>query len=124
MASDTPPLRYTRFVLSKLLELEDTVDGELMEAILTEAGRFAASVIAPLNPIGDRQGCTRHPDGSVTTPTGYPEAYRQYRESARGTLALPEEHGGHGWPHVLAPVVEECLNSACQALNRWPGLPH
>src|SRR5690606_30839831 len=124
MPSYTPPLRDTRFVLSKLLELEETVDGELMEAILTEAGRFAASVIAPLNPIGDRQGCTRHPDGSVTTPTGYPEAYRQYRESAWGTLALPEEHGGQGLPHVLATVVEEFLNSACHAFNMYPGLTH
>jgi alkylation response protein AidB-like acyl-CoA dehydrogenase len=122
MPSYAPPIRDVRFVLDRLLDLE--VDGDLTDAILTEAGRFAAEVIAPLNQPGDRVGCTRHPDGSVTTPPGYPEAYRQYREAAWGTLSLPEEHGGQGLPHVLATVVEEFLNSACHAFNMYPGLTH
>jgi alkylation response protein AidB-like acyl-CoA dehydrogenase len=122
MPSYTPPLRDVRFVLSRLIELE--VDPDLVDAILEEAGRFAAEVIAPLNRAGDEAGCTRHADGSVTTPPGYPEAYRQYREAAWGTLALPEEHGGQGLPHVLATVVEEFLNSACHAFNMYPGLTH
>jgi alkylation response protein AidB-like acyl-CoA dehydrogenase len=124
MPSYTPPLRDVRFVLDRLLDLEGRVDGDLTEAILSEAGRFAAEVIAPLNQPGDRAGCTRHPGGSVSTPPGYPEAYRQYREAAWGTLALPEEHGGQGLPHVLATVVEEFLNSACHAFNMYPGLTH
>ena len=124
MPSYTPPLRDVRFVLDRLLELESRVDGDLIDAILTEAGRFAAEVIAPLNQPGDRTGCTRHPDGTVTTPPGYAEAYRQYREAAWGTLALPEEHGGQAMPHVLATVVEEFLNSACHAFNMYPGLTH
>jgi len=122
MPSYTPPLRDVRFVLTRLLELD--VDAELVDAILEEAGRFAAEVIAPLNRPGDEAGCTRRPNGSVTTPPGYPEAYRQYREAAWGTLALPEEHGGQGMPHVLATVVEEFLNSACHAFNMYPGLTH
>ena len=122
MPSYTPPLRDVRFVLDHLLELE--VDSDLVDAILTEAGRFASEVIAPLNPVGDREGCTRHPDGSVTTPSGYREAYAQYRDAAWGTLSLPEEHGGQGMPHVLATVVEEFLNSACHAFNMYPGLTH
>src|SRR5688500_2343531 len=122
MPSYTPPLRDVRFVLTRLIELD--VDPDLVDAILEEAGRFAAEVIAPLNRTGDEAGCTRHPDGSVTTPPGYPESYRQYREAAWGTLALPEEHGGQGLPHVLATVVEEFLNSACHAFNMYPGLTH
>ena len=122
MPSYTPPLRDIRFVLDRLLELE--VDSELVDAILEEAGRFAAEVIAPLNRPGDEAGCIRHADGSVTTPPGYREAYRQYREAAWGTLALPEEYGGQGMPHVLATVVEEFLNSACHAFNMYPGLTH
>jgi len=124
MPSYAPPLRDVRFVLTRLLDLESEVDSDLVEAIVTEAGRFSAEVIAPLNPMGDREGCIRHPDGSVTTPSGYPEAYRQYRDSGWGTLALPEEHGGQGMPHVLATVVEEFLNSACHAFNMYPGLTH
>ena len=68
MPGYAPPIRDVRFVLDRLLELD--VDGDLIDAILTEAGRFAADVIAPLNPIGDRHGCTRSPDGSVATPPG------------------------------------------------------
>jgi alkylation response protein AidB-like acyl-CoA dehydrogenase len=87
-------------------------------------GGFAAEVVAPLNRAGDAHGCTRHPDGSVTTPPGFREAYRQYRESGWGTLALPEAHGGQGLPHVLATAVEEFLDSACHAFNMYPGLTH
>ncbi len=122
MPSYTPPLRDVRFILDRVLDLE--LDPDLVEAILGEAGRFAAEVIAPLNQPGDRAGCARHADGSVTTPPGYREAYAQYREAGWGTLALPEEHGGQGLPHVLATVVEEFLDAACHAFNMYPGLTH
>src|SRR6187402_341886 len=122
MPSYFPPVRDVRFILERLLDLE--IDEDLTDAILSESARFAAEVVAPLNRVGDEQGCTRHPDGRVTTPAGFREAYRQYRESGWGTLALPEEHGGQGLPHVLATVVEEFLNSACHAFNMYPGLTH
>jgi alkylation response protein AidB-like acyl-CoA dehydrogenase len=122
MPSYAPPVRDVRFILDHLLGLE--VDAELIDAILSESSRFAAEVIAPLNRVGDQQGCTRRADGSVTTPTGFQEAYAQYRESGWGTLALPEDHGGQGLPHVLATVVEEFLDSACHAFNMYPGLTH
>jgi len=132
MTNYNPPLRDVRFILDRLLALDTlthlpafaAVDSELIEAILSEAGRFAAEVIAPLNGPGDKAGCTRQPDGSVTTAPGYPEAYAQYRESGWGTLALPEEIGGQGMPHVLATVVEEFMNSACHAFTMYPGLTH
>ncbi len=128
MPSYTPPARDVRFVLIELLSVADhprfDVDADLIETIVGEAGRFAAEVIAPLNRVADAQGCTRHADGSVTTPAGFPEAYRAYVESGWGTLALPQEHGGQGLPHVLATVVEEYLDSACHAFNMYPGLTH
>ncbi len=123
MTRYAPPLRDIRFILTDLLGGAG-IDADLLDPILEEAGRFAAEVIAPLNQPGDRAGCTRHEDGSVSTPPGYREAYRQYRESGWGTLALPEDHGGQGMPHVLATVVEEFLNSACHAFNMYPGLTH
>jgi alkylation response protein AidB-like acyl-CoA dehydrogenase len=123
MSGYTPPLRDTYFVLNRLLG-GGGLDEDLLDAVLGEAGRFAAEVIAPLNAPADRAGCTRHPDGSVTTPPGFPEAYRQYREAGWGTLALPPEHGGQSLPHVLATAVEEFLNSACHAFNMYPGLTH
>jgi alkylation response protein AidB-like acyl-CoA dehydrogenase len=123
MSDYTPPLRDMRFVLTQLLGGAD-VDEGLLDAVLDEAGRFAAEVIAPLNAPADETGCTRHPDGSVTPPPGFRDAYRQYREAGWGTLALPPEHGGQGLPHVLATAVEEFLNSACHAFNMYSGLTH
>jgi alkylation response protein AidB-like acyl-CoA dehydrogenase len=128
MPSYTPPVRDTRFVLTELLGFADdprlAIDEQLIDAILGEAGRFAADVIAPLNRVSDQQGCTRHADGTVSTPSGFREAYRAHAESGWGTLALPQEYGGQALPHVLATVVEEYLNSACHAFNMYPGLTH
>jgi len=128
MPTYTPPARDTRFVLTELLGLADhphvPVDADLIDTIVAEAGRFAAEVIAPLNRVADEQGCTRHSDGSVTTPSGFREAYRAYVESGWGTLALSEAHGGQGLPHVLATAVEEYLDSACHAFNMYAGLTH
>ena len=128
MTNYTPPARDTRFVLTELLGLADRpqlkVDGDLVDTIVGEAGRFAAEVIAPLNRVAHEQGCTRHADGSVTTPKGFREAYRAYVDSGWGTLALPEEYGGQGLPHVLATVVEEYVDSACLAFNVYAGLRH
>ncbi len=123
MPSYSPPIRDIRFIIDRLLG-GGGVDPDLLEPILGEAGRFAAEVIAPLNPGADRTGCTRNADGSVTTPPGFRDAYRHYREAGWGTLALPEEHGGQGLPHLLATAVEEFLNSACHAFNMYPGLTH
>ncbi|MGC1269312.1 MAG: acyl-CoA dehydrogenase C-terminal domain-containing protein [Croceibacterium sp.] len=123
MPSYTAPTKDTLFVLNRLLRL-DHLDAELTETIVAEAGRFCAEVIAPLNQPGDVAGCTRHADGTVTTPPGYKDAYAQYCEMGWGTLALPEQFGGQGMPHVLATVVEEYLNSSCHAFNMYPGLTH
>jgi len=126
MPSYTPPARDTRFVLHDLLRVGERfgVDADLVDSIVEEAGRFAAEVVAPLNRTGDIEGCTRQPDGSVSTPTGFREAYRAHAASGWGTLALPEGYGGQGLPHVLATAVEEYLNSACHAFNMYPGLTH
>ena len=132
MRSYTAPVRDSLFVLREVLDIagsqelagESELDSELLEALVGEAGRFCDEVIAPLNTASDDEGCTRHPDGLVTTPSGFPAAYRQYVEAGWGTLALPAGHGGQGLPHVVASVVEEYLNSACQAFTMYPGLAH
>ena len=124
------PTRDTRFVINELLELDsygnlpgfESATPDMVDAIVEEAGKFAAEVLAPLNQVGDREGCTRHDDGSVTTPTGFKEAFAQYQEAGWGTLALPEEFGGQGLPHVLGFVLEEYLATANHAFAMYPGL--
>jgi len=128
MPTYMPPARDTRFVLTDLLGVADhpelALDHDLVDTIVSEAGRFAAEVIAPLNRVSDEQGCTRKADGRVSTPDGFPEAYRALVESGWGGLALPEEHGGQGLPHVLATVVEEYLSASCHAFYMYSALTH
>ncbi|MFM5948523.1 MAG: acyl-CoA dehydrogenase N-terminal domain-containing protein, partial [Novosphingobium sp.] len=103
------PTRDTRFVLNEVLKLEqygnlptfENASADMVDTVVEECGKFAAEVLAPLNQQGDRQGCVRNADGSVTTPDGFKEAFALYRESGWGTLASPEQFGGQGMPHVL-----------------------
>ena len=130
MTEYSPPAKDVTFILKDLLQLHERsepanygmVDEELIETIAHEAGRFCASVIAPLNPVSDQQGCTRHDDGSVSTPDGFKEAYQAWIEAGWGTLAQPEEFGGQGMPHALFTVIEEYLNSSCAGFMMYPGI--
>jgi alkylation response protein AidB-like acyl-CoA dehydrogenase len=130
MPSYKAPTRDTRFIVNEVLKLEgygnlpgfENVTPDITDAVIEEAGRFASEVIAPLNASGDAQGCTRQADGSVTTPDGFKDAHRQFRESGWGTLSAPVEFGGQGMPHVLGFVVEEFMSAANQAFAMYPGL--
>ena len=94
---------------------------DLVEAILTEAGRFAAEEMAPLARAGDEHG-VRLEDGRVTTPPGWPELYRKWCAGGWNALAAPVHLGGQGLPMMLSVAALEMWNSASMAFTIGPTL--
>ena len=121
---DTMFLLTDVFDLNRLNNLPRFAEAPLdtVEAVLTEAGKFAEDVLQPLNAIGDKEGCTRHEDGSVTTPKGFKDAYRQFVEGGWVGITGPTEFGGQGLPHYLGVVSSEYTIAANQAFAMYPGL--
>ena len=134
MSDDRAPIEDMRFVMDELADLPgiarlpgfEEATPDMADAILEEAAKFTGEVLAPLNAVGDREGC-RWQDGAVSTPPGWKEAYRQYCEGGWNGIACSPAFGGQGLPGVLAVAVKEMVCSANLAFSVCPllttGLP-
>ncbi|SFU85318.1 hypothetical protein SAMN04489707_102716 [Paenacidovorax caeni] len=134
MPTYQPPLRDMHFVLHEVFHVADELkampahaetDADTINAVLEEAGKFAAEVAFPLNISGDTEGCKHDvATHSVTTPKGFKEAYATYVEGGWPALSCDPQYGGQGLPHVVNQCLYEMLNSANQAWTMYPGLSH
>jgi len=126
------PLKEFSFLLREVLGLErlsnlsaySSAGVDLLEAVLAEGAKICEEVLQPLNRVGDQQGCTRHKDGSVTTPDGFRAAYRTFVEGGWPSLSCDPEFGGQGMPVVLAMAFNEMVTSSNMAFGMYPGLTH
>jgi alkylation response protein AidB-like acyl-CoA dehydrogenase len=134
MPTYTPPLRDMQFVLHELFGAADQlktmpkhaeIDADTLDAVLEQAGKFAAEVVAPLNASGDAEGCVLDKaTHEVKAPKGFKEAYAAYVEGGWPSLSCDPAYGGQGLPIVLNQCLYEMLNSANQAWTMYPGLSH
>jgi alkylation response protein AidB-like acyl-CoA dehydrogenase len=124
------PVDDTLFLLNDVFHVERysnlpgfaDMSSDVVEAVLGEAAKFCEEVLTPLNRVGDKEGCTRLDDGSVTTPTGFKDAFKQLVDGGWMGISVPEEFGGQGLPTVLTQVVNEYMCSANMAFAMYPGL--
>ena len=126
------PVRDQMFVLREVLELDrysnlpGFADASLdtVEQILTESARFCEEVLAPLNRVGDTEGCHWSGDFSVTTPKGFKDAYATMVAAGWPALGSATEFGGQGLPRVVNLAYSEMSSAANMAFSMYPGLTH
>src|ERR1700754_5109296 len=124
------PVEDVTFLLNDVFQIDryDNLPGfsdasaDVREAIIGEAAKLSEEVLQPLNRTGDLEGCKRHDDGSVTTPKGFKEAFKQFAEGGWLGLSAPAEYGGQGLPVTLSQVVTEFQSAANMAFSMYGGL--
>ncbi len=126
----TAPTGDLQFVLQDVLDIAGSdipgygeLDRDSTRAVLEEAGKLAVEVLAPLNPVGDAEGCVLE-NGVVRTPKGFRAAYDQMRAGGWMGLDADPDYGGQGMPYVLNAAVGEMFVSANMAFNMYQGLTH
>jgi alkylation response protein AidB-like acyl-CoA dehydrogenase len=130
MPSFTSPTKDLQFVLHDLLKVSEQdipgfadLDRDFTGAVLEEAGKVADNILAPLNAVGDKEGCTFE-NGIVRTPTGFKEAFDAIRQGGWTAMDCDPEYGGQGLPYVMHTAAQEPFVSANMAFNMYQGLTH
>ncbi|MEF3048373.1 acyl-CoA dehydrogenase C-terminal domain-containing protein [Pseudotabrizicola sp. L79] len=130
MPSYTAPVKDMQFLLHDVLMVSDAdvpgyadLDQGFTSAVLEEAGKVASDVLAPLNAVGDREGCVLE-NGVVRTPKGFDAAFKAMKEGGWTALDCDPEYGGQGLPYLMGTAVGEIFVSANMAFNMYQGLTH
>ncbi|WP_370253719.1 acyl-CoA dehydrogenase C-terminal domain-containing protein [Nioella sp.] len=130
MPSYTAPTKDMQYILHDVLKVTDQaipgydeLERDFTAAILEECGKLNSEVLAPLNVVGDTEGCVLE-NGVVRTPTGFKAAFDQVREGGWAGLDMPEEFGGQNMPYVIATATLEMFAASNQAFAMYQGLTH
>ena len=99
----TPPVRDISFILQDVLDVAgsnipgyEDLDEEFVSAVLNESGKLCEEVLAPLNTIGDVQGCVLE-NGIVRTPHGFKDAFEEVKSGGWPGLDCDPEFGGKAY---------------------------
>jgi alkylation response protein AidB-like acyl-CoA dehydrogenase len=124
------PVNDLQFILHDVLQIAEQdipgfsdLDRDVTGAVLEEAGRVAAEVLAPLNAVGDREGC-RMENGVVRTPQGFKTAFAAMQDGGWTAMDCDPAFGGQGLPYVIHTVAQECFVTANMAFQMYQGLTH
>ncbi len=130
MTTYAAPIRDMQFILHDVLEISKQdlpgyaeLEPDFTDAILDAAGKLASEVLAPLNAVGDREGC-RLENGVVRTPTGFHAAFDQMRDGGWTALDCDPDYGGQGMPYVIGLAVGEMFSGSNMAFTMYQGLTH
>ncbi|WP_312528705.1 acyl-CoA dehydrogenase C-terminal domain-containing protein [Paracoccus sp. (in: a-proteobacteria)] len=130
MSQYQPPVQDLQFILHDLLKISesdlpghDELDRDFTGAILEAAGKISAEVLAPLNAVGDREGC-RLENGQVRTPKGFDAAFDAMKEGGWTSLDCDPEYGGQGLPYIMSLAAGEMFVATNMAFNMYQGLTH
>ncbi|MFT5742980.1 MAG: alkylation response protein AidB-like acyl-CoA dehydrogenase [Paracoccaceae bacterium] len=124
------PIKDMQFILHDLLKVSeqdipgfDELDRDFTGAVLEEAGKVASEVLAPLNGVGDTEGCVLE-NGTVRTPKGFKEAFKQMKDGGWTAMDCDPQYGGQGLPYIMHTAAQETLVSANMAFQMYQGLTH
>ena len=130
MPTYTAPTKDFQFLLHDFLKVSEQdipgfedLDRDFTAAVLEEAGKVASEVLAPLNPIGDQQGCILE-NGVVRTPDGFKDAFQAMKDGGWTAIDCDPEYGGQGLPYVMHTAAQENFVSANMAFQMYQGLTH
>jgi len=130
MPSYTAPLKDMNFVMHDVLKVEKSetegyadLSPDFTSAVLEEAGKISRDVLAPLNQVGDHEGCVLE-NGVVRTPTGFKDAWTTLKDGGWTGLDCDPDYGGQGMPFMLNAAVGELMSSANMAFMMYSGLTH
>lgn len=124
------PVKDLQFVLHDLLKVSEQdipgfedLDRDFTSAVIEEASKVASEVLAPLNMVGDVEGCVLE-NGVVRTPKGFKDAFKVMKDGGWTAMDCDPEYGGQGLPYVMHTAAQELMVSANMAFQMYQGLTH